>query len=477
MPPVRQIKPDQFATFRAALEAQSFSFEERPHQVFLARKEGAAVNLYQNGKVVIGGSDAAETQAVHTLLDSLGAAEVQKKSKELPSIDVSGTRIGTDEVGKGDYFGPLVVAGVLVTDETERELKALGVRDSKTLSDTTVANLALNVRRILGRQNYEEIWISPLKYNLLYQKLRNVNRILGWAHARAMENLLSNGIGCDKAIADQFGNQSYIEDALMRKGRQIRLIQVHHAERDTAVAAASILARDKFLSKLEETRESYQLDFPKGASNVVEFGKKLVESHGIGVLQNVAKLHFRTTREITGGVLPIIKPDVESKADLETLPREPAQRELREASLEIFNLISNFEIEFREFIKARLEEHYGPEWWEKGVDENIRKKCEGRQRDELKKGRKVELMECLEFPHYRLIITDRRNWEEIFSKYFRDKEKVMARLTVLRDWRDPVYHARGTIGPKETSEVVGAVNQLRRMMRLQPGLDDFGGAG
>ena len=476
MPPVKRIAPDQFAAFRASLESQDFNFEERPHQVFLARKAGVTVNLYQNGKVVIGGSDAPGTQTVYAILDSLGAAEVKKKSKDLPPIEVSGVRIGTDEVGKGDYFGPLVVAGVLVNDDTEKALRALGVRDSKTLSDTSVANLALNVRKILGKANYEEIWISPLKYNMLFQKLRNVNRILGWAHARAMENLLSNGIGCDKAIADQFGDQSYIENALMRKGRQIRLIQVHHAERDTAVAAASILARDKFLTKLEEMRGSYQLDFPKGASNVVEFGKELVESHGIGVLQNVAKLHFRTTRDITGGVVPIIKPDVESKADLETVPREPLQRELREASLEIFNLISNFEIEFRGFIKGRFEEHYGSEWWEKGVDENIRKKCAGRQRDELKKGRTVELMECLEFPHYRLIITDRRNWDEVFSKYFRDKEKVIARLTVLRDWRDPVYHARGTVGPRETSEVVGAVNQLRRMMRLQPGLDEFGAA-
>ena len=124
----------------------------------------------------------------------------------------------------------------------------------------------------------------------------------------------------------------------------------------------------------------------------------------------------------------------------------------------------------------RLIEQYGLERWQDGIDENVRKKCESRQRDEAKKGRKVDLLECLEFPHYRIILTDRRNWEGVFSKYFRDKEKLLARFTVLKDWRDPVYHVRGPIGPREKAEVVGAVNQLRRMMKHQSGIEDFGAA-
>ena len=471
--PVMKISADKFDEFRSWLESKEFAFEERAHQEFLARKGGVVVNLYTNGKIVFGGSDDAAIRTVVDFVKTLGAEELVRETKELPALDVSGTRIGTDEVGKGDYFGPLVVAGVLVTEETEAELRNLGVRDSKTMSDTSIANMAIRIRKIVGRDNHEEIWISPLKYNLLYKKLKNINRILGWAHARAIENLLSNGQGCEKAVADQFGDESFIQEALMRKGKKIQLIQVPKAERDTAVAAASVLARDVFLRKLEEMRESYMLDFPKGASDVVDFGKKLVESHGIGVLQNVAKLHFSTTKQITGGVVPVVSNYVEARANLETVPRELNERELREAALEIFNLIDSFEWEFRAFMKEKLEGHYGENWWEKAVDEHIRKKCEQLQRDELKKGWKVELLDCLDFQHYAIILTERENWENIFKPIFRTKDRVLARLTVLKDWRDPVYHARGKVGAQEKAEVVGAINQLRRMIHMQKGLDEF----
>ncbi len=471
--PVKKIPEDQFESLRSALEAEGFSFEERPYQVFLARRGGAVVNLYDSGKIVLGGSDTAGIESVLEILDDLGAQEVKKKEKELPPLDITGPRIGTDEVGKGDYYGPLVVAGVLVTDETEKRLRAIGVRDSKTMADTTVVNLSIEIRRVGGRDNFEVVLIGPLKYNILHKRMGNVNRILGWAHARAIENLLSNGKECDKAVADQFGDQRYIEQALMKKGRRIKLIQVPKAERDVAVAAASVLARDAFLRRLEDMRESYLLDFPKGATHVVDFGKDLVETHGIGVLQNVAKLHFSTTKQITGGVVPVVSEDVEKKTDVEILPPEPSQRELEEARLEIFNLIDNFETEFRRFIRKKLQEHYGEDWWEKGIDKDIRGRCERRQREELKKGRKVNLLDCLEFPHYGYILTRKENWEQVFSTVFRSSDKVMARLTVLRDWRGPVYHSRGKVGPQEKAEVVSAINQLRRMMRGQKGLEEF----
>src|SRR3989442_14186318 len=135
----------------------------------------------------------------------------------------------------------------------------------------------------------------------------------------------------------------------MRKGRKIKIIQVPKAERDVAVAAASVLARDVFLRKLDEMRESYQVDFPKGATHVVDFGKKLVETHGVGVLQNVAKLHFSTTASVMNGLIPAVNDGVNERADLETVPREPSEKDSRDGRLEIFNLISNFEEELRKF--------------------------------------------------------------------------------------------------------------------------------
>jgi ribonuclease HIII len=117
--PVRKVPQEQFEALREALGNEGFSFEDRPYQVFLARKSGVVVNLYNGGKVVLGGSDASGIEGIIEILDSLRAEEVKKKEKGLPPLDITGTQIGTDEVGKEDYFGPLVVAGVLITEETE----------------------------------------------------------------------------------------------------------------------------------------------------------------------------------------------------------------------------------------------------------------------------------------------------------------------------------------------------------------------
>ena len=469
----RELPKGMFEEFRLFLQREVFSFEDRPYKIFLARKSGVVVNLYASGKVVVTGTDQLVVHGVQEKLDELGATEVTKETKALSPLEITGTRIGTDEVGKGDYYGPLVVGGTLVTSETEKQLVALGVRDSKTLSDTTISNMAIKVRQILGSHGCEEISISPLKYNLLHQKLRNVNRILGWAHARAIENLLSNGQGCEVAVADQFGDERYIHDSLMRKGRKIKLIQAPKAERDVAVAAASVLARDVFLRKLDEMRESYQLDFPKGATRVVEFGKKLVETHGPGVLQNVAKLHFSTTTDIIEGPIPVVKDNVNERADLETVPREPSEKESRDGRLEIFNLISNFEEDIRKFIGENLSATFGSDWWNIAIEDDVRKRCERMQHDELKKGKRVDAIDCLDFRHYSMIITAKNNWDKAFAKFFGNKERVLARLVILKDWRDPAYHVRGPIGSKEKAEVVGAINQLRVMMKLQANLEEF----
>ena len=306
-----RLTEEQKHNLRQYLEQSGFSFETRPYQEFLARKDAVVVNLYTSGKVVFGGGNKAAIQEIKDFLVSLGSADVTEKEKEYPSLPVSGTRIGTDEAGKGDYFGPLVIAGVLITEDNEEELSKLGVRDSKTLRENAISHLAFEIRRTLTREDYVVIWISPPAYNTLYQKLGNLNRILGWGHARAIENLLSTGRDCNVAIADQFGDQRYIENALMRRGREIELLQVPKAERDLAVASASILARDTFVCKLRELGERYNTVFPKGSSNVVAFGKQFVKENGVDALSQVAKVHFSITREITGGFVPQIREDLE----------------------------------------------------------------------------------------------------------------------------------------------------------------------
>lgn len=204
--------------------------------------------------------------------------------------------IGVDESGKGDYFGPLVIAAVCVDEETAGMLRASGVRDSKTLSDRTIAELA---KEIEGLCRTTVVAIGPARYNELYDKFRNLNRLLGWGHARAIENLLEAGCPATRAISDQFGDERFITSALMQKGQTIQLTQRPRAEEDVAVAAASIMARAEFVKRLDRLSDDAGLVLPKGASNLVDAaGKRLVRAKGKDALSAFAKVHFKTTAKV-----------------------------------------------------------------------------------------------------------------------------------------------------------------------------------
>ena len=203
--------------------------------------------------------------------------------------------IGTDESGKGDYFGPLVVAAVFIPIKQEPVLKELGVKDSKRFSDNRVREMAKVIKR---GYKYSLVVIGPEKYNELYAKLRNLNRILAWAHSRAIENILEE-VPCSLAITDQFGDKLYVLNALMKKGKKIELIQRPKAEEDLAVAAASILARAEFLKRLYFLSQEVGVDLPKGSSpRSEEAGLKLINLHGEKILDKVAKKHFKLTPRI-----------------------------------------------------------------------------------------------------------------------------------------------------------------------------------
>lgn len=207
-------------------------------------------------------------------------------------------RIGIDESGKGDYFGPLVIAAVFVDATTQGELALMEVRDSKKISDGRILEMAPDIKTICP---HSVIAIGPQKYNELYAKIKNLNRLLAWGHAKALENLLERGVSCERAISDQFGDERLILNALQEKGRKIVLEQRTKAEADQAVAAASILARAEFLLRLKRLSEEIGTTLPKGASTAVELaGKMIVKKHGRERLQSVAKLHFKTTKVVLG---------------------------------------------------------------------------------------------------------------------------------------------------------------------------------
>jgi ribonuclease HIII len=203
--------------------------------------------------------------------------------------------IGIDESGKGDFFGPLVIAAVFVDSVSKDELKLMQVRDSKKISDNRILEMSRDIRQICP---HALVAIGPDRYNQLYSKIKNLNRLLAWGHARSLENLLEK-VDCHLAIADQFGDERLIQRALMEKGKQIQLIQRTKAEADIAVAAASILARAEFLTKLSQLSKMVGTTLPKGASSAVELaGRMIVKKHGMDSLGRVAKLHFKTTQTI-----------------------------------------------------------------------------------------------------------------------------------------------------------------------------------
>jgi len=207
--------------------------------------------------------------------------------------------IGTDESGKGDYFGPLVVAGFYLPDEQESVLKELGVRYSKTLSDNRCREIAEILR---AGYVHAVVVVGPEKYNELYARMRNLNKLLAWGHARALENILST-VPCARAVTDQFGSERFVLEALMKQGRTIELVQRTKGEADPAVAAASILARAEFLKRLHFLGKDWGLDLPKGAGpQVEEAAAALVKAHGLAVLDKTVKKHFKITDRVLKAV-------------------------------------------------------------------------------------------------------------------------------------------------------------------------------
>jgi len=206
--------------------------------------------------------------------------------------------IGTDESGKGDFFGPLVIAGVLVTPQSLLRLEEIGVRDSKRMSDNRVSELGTTIRSELPNSI---VVIGPERYNELYDKIRNLNRLLAWGHARAIENILEKH-ECQCALTDQFGDEKFVKNALLEKGKKIELVQRPKAEEDLAVAAASILARGEFVRRLENLSRTCGVELPKGcSSDIVGVGKKLTGKFGGEILRKTAKCHFKTTKQILAG--------------------------------------------------------------------------------------------------------------------------------------------------------------------------------
>lgn len=271
----------------------------------------ATAIMYQSGKLVIAGHAPAFDHAV-AIAEKIGKLVAPKRppaqaatSAPADAPSENEPHIGTDEAGKGDFFGPLVTAGVFVDERTAKLLRTLGVRDSKLVGDRELRGLATNIRNVVEEEKRAVIIVAPKRYNELYRQMRsegkNLNTLLAWAHTRAIEDLIGHGLRPKFILSDQFGDKRYIESRLMVDTRLsgVPVLQMHRAEADVAVAAASILARDAFLHWLDQAGKALGLTVPKGASpKVIETGKLLVSRMGAEGLKDYAKVSFKTMQKV-----------------------------------------------------------------------------------------------------------------------------------------------------------------------------------
>jgi ribonuclease HIII len=267
------------------------------HTIIAATGTNCNIALYKSGKCLVQGKGSEDF--VLFVMEPLVLHQAQLGYEEIQSPEMFEPHMGIDESGKGDFFGPIVIASVYVDKDITAKLRDMGLRESKAISsDKRVRDMARELRKHLNGA-YSLVTIGPSAYNKLYAKMRNVNRMLAWAHARAIENLLEKVPSCPMAISDQFGAKEQVEKALMSKGRSLKLVQRHKAESDPAVAAASVLAREAFINAMAKLEKRFEQDIPKGASAAVQQAAgELAKKHKPAILLEVAKCHFKTTDKV-----------------------------------------------------------------------------------------------------------------------------------------------------------------------------------
>jgi len=288
---VATIDPSLGPKLRQDLSEQGFVFTAPPYTIFSAQKKGVSCTFYISGKITVQGKDKDDFITFYLepeILKSLAYTH--------PEIGVDMTpRIGSDEAGKGDFFGPLCIASLYADGAGIETLLKMGVRDSKKLADSVALETA---RKIRSAFPHAIVRILPKKYNEMYASFHNLNQLLAWGHATALADLIEK-TSCTNILIDQFARQPLVEIALKRKNVEAHIVQRPRAEEDPVVAAASILARAAFLEGLRSLSEQFGSDLPKGAADIViRAGKKFIQQHGQEALGSVAKLHFKTTQAL-----------------------------------------------------------------------------------------------------------------------------------------------------------------------------------
>jgi ribonuclease HIII len=292
------LTPEQTNKLQSLLQELDFQFSPKPYTIFFAKKNKLSVAVYEKGpKVLVQGKGVDEF--VQFELEPKVLGEARLGYEEVHSPEMFEPHLGVDESGKGDFFGPLVIAGVYVDRGIARKLIDAGIQDSKRItSDARIRALA-DAIRTSSMGLFDVVLIGPAKYNELYETFGNLNKLLAWGHARVIENLLAKKPDCPRSLSDQFADARLIEQSVLRHGREIEIQQRPRAESDIAVAAASILARDSFINWLDRQGKKLGVHLERGVSpGVKAAAEKLVQARGPEILHQVAKVHFRTAHAV-----------------------------------------------------------------------------------------------------------------------------------------------------------------------------------
>lgn len=289
-----KLDPIEASGIRAFFLEHDFEIQDAPYAFFSAKGVDCIATFYTSGKLLVQGKEADVWRGL--LGDLIPDARPYHRALSQHPRPAPAVWIGTDEAGKGDYFGPLVVAGVALRREHLEILQTLGVDDSKALADSRLPEME---QAILALGPSEVLVMSPTKYNELHTRMGNLNKLLAWAHGRVIESLLEKAPEASWVLIDRFADEAVIRRGLGERGRGVQVSMRPKAEEDPAVAAASILARCAYLRNLHSLSRRVGVKLHPGAGPpTLASAREFVATHGKAALGDVAKVHFVTTEQI-----------------------------------------------------------------------------------------------------------------------------------------------------------------------------------
>ena len=281
-----------------------------PYAIFQADEMDTVVTLYESGKAVFQGISAdidanmwkeMERHLNPTKkIEMTNSTEKKKEKKEVyidPKI-YNSTSIGSDEVGTGDYFGPIVVTSAYVKKENIPFLEELGVKDSKKLTDEKILEIVPKLIKVIP---YSSVVLSNKEYNEKYSEDINMNKLKAILHNKVLGNMVKNGYEYDYIVVDEFSQKYVYFNYLKSSNDVVRNITFLTKGEDKclSVACASLISRYIFIKEFAKISENVGMLLPKGASTLVdEKGVEIVKKYGFDKLKEIAKLNFKNTTKI-----------------------------------------------------------------------------------------------------------------------------------------------------------------------------------